>query len=177
MNELELEKHDYGNIFRQLRESISSEDSPCTLRRLSELMKERLGETIQHTHIHELEVGKREPSLRELTLYHKFFNVSFEELIGAEDDMHIVSFCRTLSRLKNDGEQGLIDSLIGLVSTERGLALLYYITLYLNSSSSEQDAFDLFCKRMKVYKDSNFSSTCDYQMVRATIDNEMMEFD
>lgn len=173
MNELVLEKHDYGNIFRQLRESISSEDSPCTLRRLSELMKERLGETIQHTHIHELEVGKREPSLKELTLYHKFFNVSFEELIGSEDDIHIVSFCRTLSRLKDDDEQGLMDILVELVSTERGLALLYYIALYLNSSASGQDALDLFCKRMKVCKDSKFPSACDYQMIRATIDNEV----
>ena len=66
------------NVFLLLRKSLIIDGVPCSVRKLSALMQEKLGYCVYYSNISDIENGKKEPSLRALCIYHEFFNVPFE---------------------------------------------------------------------------------------------------
>lgn len=88
MSQIEL-----SEIYRNLRLSTLDENKkPMGVNKLAEKL------SIASSRISELENGKREMSLTELKVYHSFFNVSFEYLLGETEiqtaNTNLVAVCK-----------------------------------------------------------------------------------
>lgn len=89
----------YPNIgarFRALREELDTIEHDCTQDVLAKIIY------ISKPQISELENGKRLPSINELKMYHRHFNVPMEYLLGEQD-------CKDYDYLKQSVETGLSD--------------------------------------------------------------------
>lgn len=74
-----------GNPFYECRRLIGS--PMVSIRELSEIFEKK----VSASHICELENGK-EPSLNELKVYHKHFNVTYEYLLGETQNPYIIDY-------------------------------------------------------------------------------------
>lgn len=88
-----------GTRFRALREELDTIKHDCTQDELSKIIH------ISKPQISELENGKRLPSINELKMYHRHFNVPMEYLLGEVD-------CRDYKYLKKSAQTGLSDKTI-----------------------------------------------------------------
>jgi len=137
-----MKKVKIGARFRKLREELDTMAKDCTQDTLANLI------SIKKPQISELENGKREPSIKELKAYSKYFKVPMEYLLGMSDS-------RYYENINIAGELGLSDEAISylkdrqelqtkldappmntdvinlLLSTGEGLSLLNRIYLFL----------------------------------------------
>lgn len=88
-----------GTRFRALREELDTIKRDCTQDELAKKIH------ISKPQISELENGKRLPSISELKVYHRYFNVPMEYLLGELD-------CRDYEYLEKSTQTGLSDKTI-----------------------------------------------------------------
>lgn len=136
-----------NNIFKELRLNYLENGKPVSLRRLEELFDRK----IAFSHISELESGSRIPSSAQLKVYHDFFNVSYEYLLGEDDienyDMfkkhiEVVNTVDYIWKSTDELEIKIRELVRELLTTDRGYALLSYLSdfLYKDVYSSEDIA-------------------------------------
>lgn len=165
------------NVFLLLRKSLIIDGVPCSVRKLSALMQEKLGYCVYYSNISDIENGKKEPSLRALCIYHEFFNVPFEYLLGTGELKNSGEYSKYMNLIASlaDSSSAVDKEMLSLVkeitNTDKGLALVYYLNKFFKDELSMTE----LVKALNLYKTSNFSDETDYQTVRSIIDNTLQE--
>ena len=138
-------------------------------------IKDKTG--ISSGNLSDIENGKKEPSLRALCIYHEFFNVPFEYLLGTgelENSSEYSKYTNLIASLA-DSSSAVDKEMLSLVkeitNTDKGLALVYYLNKFFKDELSMTE----LVKALNLYKTSNFSDETDYQTVRSIIDNTIQE--
>lgn len=148
---------DLGRRYKELRQTLKDESgNTVSIKALAEKME------LAASRISELENNKREMSLTELKAYHKFFNVSFEYLLGETDissaNEDIQTACKVtglsekaihkLMKLKNDVlDYDLCPVISGIIESKSFTALIESIWFMRESSLSKiytQDIKEFF---------------------------------
>ena len=138
------------NVFRALRLRKIVNGKVCSIRELSRLMDGR----IAPSRISEVERGVAEPSQKTLQVYHDFFHVSYDILLG-HDELSTAptnnSFDEILDTLYSDNiaDKQMLDLFISLGTTDYGLAILYYLTEFLNGDTLSPERFSELLLRFK----------------------------
>lgn len=123
------------NRFKVLRLGLSNKGETVSQRALSKMIG------ITTSHISELEKG-RAPSFNELRIYHEYFRVSYEYLLGETDEMvcadiyrekplvetRVYNTLRWLFETDKYDEIELRKTVELLLGEEKGLLLLYYLS-------------------------------------------------
>ena len=165
---LEDDVTDSVNIFLNLRLRFDVDGQPCSIRKLSSLMNKR----VLPSRICELEKG-RTPSIRELNAYHEFFGVSYDYLLGADELVRqkdsFSDIINWLSSSKQKDDKKLFETLVQVSTTDKGLALLYYLSKYLSSTESYAD--EEFLLIMAYFKKLDNIDRMSYLDIRQSIDN------
>lgn len=132
------------NRFRELRLKYKVNGKTLSQRAIAPLLG------VKATHISEIESG-RIPSARELACYHDFFRVSYEYLLGENDnyvtsdvfrekpliESKIENTLRWLNETTEPDEIKLRDTIHFLLGTEKGLLLLFYLSEYINNNCNK----------------------------------------
>jgi len=138
MNEIQLyeDPEEKINPFLLLRRKMKHNGKDVTVRDLEILFEGK----IKYTHISALERGYENPSLFQLKIYHDFFGVSYEFLLGETDVPDISKVEKKYSmcdleysidylRTRKTNEDRLIYQTVRmLLTSEKGLAILYYLS-------------------------------------------------
>lgn len=156
------------NVFRALRLRKIVNGKVCSIRELSRLM----GGRIAPSRISEVERGVAEPSQKTLQVYHDFFNVSYDILLG-HDELSMAptnnsfdEILDTLSSYDNSTDKKMLNLFISLGTTDYGLAILYYLSEFIYGHEVTPERLtELFVN----FKDKKFQKM-DYQSIRQIID-------
>lgn len=138
---LQIDYNDYAeskiNPFLYLRSKCLENGKVISTRKLEKLMKG----AVHHTHISELEHGAR-PTMNQLKAYHDFFHVSYDFLMGESEcigdnpdgeKVLLSEFDKAIMNLRMAKEMDgklIWQTLQMLISTEKGYAVLYYLSQY-----------------------------------------------
>lgn len=162
------------NVFKRLRmEYPTKSGQPLSLRGLEALFDKK----VAFTHISDLEHGNT-PSLAQLKTYHDFFNVSYDYLLGATSDKNYDNFMQHkdiiqtidyISKSNDETDQKISEVLENLLTTDKGYAILFYLSKYLNDEISGVSMAQIL----------NTINTApvneDYTMLRLRVENKVKE--
>ena len=113
--------------FKALREELDTFEKKCT----QEILSKKIG--VQKPQISELENGKRLPSITELQVYSKFFNVPMEYLLGISNN-------RYYENIELGKDLGLSDKAINTIKKLKEVSANY---------KSEINPMDVFNKMLE----------------------------
>lgn len=165
------------NRFKKLRLEYLVEGKPLSQRALAPLIG------ISGTHISELETG-RTASFRELKCYHEFFRVSYEYLLNETDDLvcadifrekplnetKMENTIRWLNQSDNKTDIKMGEMVKFLLTTEKGLATLFYLSEYMTDRCSIEELENA----LSLIKSQEYNET-PYAMLRTHIDEKNRE--
>ena len=156
------------NVFRAVRLRKIIDGKVCSIRELSRLM----GGQIAPSRISEVERGIAEPSQKTLQVYHDFFNVSYDILLGhdklsaAPTNNSFDKILDTLSSYDNSTDKQMLNLFILLGTTDYGLAILYYLTEFMYGDDISPE---ILSERLTNLKDKKLQKK-DYQSIRQILD-------
>lgn len=125
------------NVFYKLRMGYSeSQGTDINQTTLSKLIG------VGRTHISELESGYRVPSKKELKLYEKFFQIDLSNYSISQVLKEELSLEKTIEILRNSNspdEQALYNTVCTLLTSSKGLLILFYISEFLCKDDVNSD--------------------------------------
>jgi len=161
------------NVFKALRLRHIVNGKVCSIRELSR----RMNGEVAASHISELERNVMEPTKKSLKAYHKYFNVSYEILLGEKDFDSIPTnnsfddILDTLAMSDLSSDKKMIRLFLSLGTTDTGLALLYYLSNYIYNEDNEEVDTNTLIKILKKLKEPRINKM-DYQAIRQLIDSD-----
>lgn len=115
------------------------------------ISQNQLGRELNTNHIHELESGKRMPSLNQLKAYHTYFNVSYDFLfdgIMPDDDKQIdkitedpIEVPEWLKDSHTPDEQMMAQLIREITETGKGMVLLSYLAKLIYSDQGDEEQY------------------------------------
>ena len=117
------------------------------------LSQNQLGKELNTAHIHELETGKRMPSLNQLKAYHAYFNVSYDFLLHGilpDDDKSInqiadepINVPEWLQDTHSPDEQMMLQLIREMTETGKGMVLLSYLAKLVYSDQADEEQYEM----------------------------------
>ena len=154
------------NVFIRLRKSYKINGKPASLRQLEKAFNKK----IAHSHISELEHGLT-PSLNQLKTYHDFFGVTYDYLLGDITETYdsqrkeVLGALDYLNKSDNETDIKIRDCANNLLTTDKGYALLFYLTEFFENKITDNE-ISIILKKIKECDDS-----MDYNDIRIITDN------
>lgn len=139
------------NPFAELRKQCRINGKSVSLAKLSK----EFNYAIKASHICNLENGKEEPTIRQLKVYHDYFHVSYDYLLGAPEDTFFnnikgITMPDWLATSSNPEEIIIKQTIEELMGTGKGMVLLSYLSEILYTKNSEQMGYNM--DREKLYR-------------------------
>lgn len=130
------------NPFAELRKQCLVNGKPVSMAGLSK----EFNYAIKASHICNLENGREEASMRQLKVYHDYFHVSYDYLMGESNKKDMGDILPNMDRLdipewladsKNPDEIMIRQTMEELMGTGKGMVLLSYISELLYTHDSD----------------------------------------
>jgi len=137
------------NPFLLLRSKLKDENGlPVSTRKMEKLFNG----AIKAQHISALEIGREKPSIKQLKVYHDYFNVSYEYLLGETTDTtnpvskecfksDMEKSIDYLATKKEKDEKMMYQFADMLFTSDKGLALLFYLSEYFYGKQGEKEEY------------------------------------
>ena len=156
------------NPFAELRKNYLVDGEPISMRGLAR----EFNYAIKATHICNLENGRENPSINQMKIYHDFFHVSYDYLMGITSDPAIhpsmpdledTEVPEWLRESQNPNDVIIRQMLEDLIGTGKGMVLLSYLAELIYTRNADETGYCI--EEGKMYRKEPFDEELELKLL------------